>query len=502
MGGVNIGIPFSSLPHLPVWLSVSLILLDLAIRLTVIFWLPYNRKPVVALGWLMAIFYIPYVGLLAFFIFGSNLLPRHRRSRQRTMNELIRDTIEGQEAVLGSPVLSEPARVAANLNYKLGALPLIGGNSFELRHDNNAALQEIAEKIDQATKYVHFEFYITALDQTTEPLWEALIRAHQRGVAVHVLIDHIGSRKYPRWKELQQRLNQAGLPWHLMLPIKPWKGQWQRPDLRNHRKIVIIDGQIAFSGSQNAIDRSYNLKANLKKGLEWKDLSFFCTGPVVHELNAVFVSDWYAETKELLLDEIEVGIDAQEASTLAATGPLAQIVPSGPGFETENNLRLINHLIYNAERRILICSPYFVPEETLLQALTNMAMSGIEVTLIVCEKGDQFLPIMGQRSYYEQLLRAGVKIEQYPGPTVLHSKFMIVDDEITFIGSSNMDPRSFALNFEVSTFIVDQGMVKELEEVAANYIALCKNLSYEEWISRPPHQKVTENLCRLWSALL
>ncbi|MFW0181496.1 cardiolipin synthase [Rothia sp. P5766] len=499
---MNLGLPFLNITNLPDWLSVSLVVFDLIIRLTVIFWLPYNRKPVVALGWLMAIFYIPYVGLLAFLIFGSNLVPKHRLSRQRTMNRIIKDAIEGDQAVLGHATLSEPARVAAKLNYKLGALPLIGGNSFELRHHNNESIQELAEHIDRARTYVHLEFYIAGLDATTEPLWEALIRAHQRGVAVHILIDHIGSRKYPRWRELQERLTQAGVPWHLMLPLKPWKGQWQRPDLRNHRKIVVIDGQLAFSGSQNAIDRTYNLKKNLQKGLEWKDLCFFCTGPVVHELNAVFVSDWYAETKELLLNEIDADIEAQDNAGLDAQPPLAQIVPSGPGYETENNLRLINHLIYNAEERIIICSPYFVPESTLLQALTNMALSGIEVTLIVCEKGDQFLPIMGQRSYYEELLRAGVNIQQYPGPTVLHSKFMIVDQEITFIGSSNMDPRSFALNFEVSTFIVSSDMVKELEQVAHEYIAVCKKLRYDEWIYRPLRHKVTENLCRLWSALL
>ncbi|MDO4898701.1 MAG: phospholipase D-like domain-containing protein, partial [Rothia sp. (in: high G+C Gram-positive bacteria)] len=404
-------LPSIDVPHMPEWLSVTLVTLDLLIRITALFWLPYNRKPVVALGWLLAIFFIPFIGLLAFLVFGSNLVPKHRRSRQRTMNRIIKEAIEGDEAVLGDPVLSEPARVAANLNYKLGALPLMGGNSFELREDNNAALLEIAQKIDRAQNYVHFEFYITALDTTTEPLWDSLIRAHQRGVAVHVLIDHIGSRKYPRWRELQKKLNEAGVPWRLMLPLKPWRGQWQRPDLRNHRKIVVIDGELAFSGSQNAIDRTYNLRGNIKKGLEWKDLSFFATGPVVHELNAVFVSDWYAETKELLLDEIDADMQVYEPGQDESQKPLAQIVPSGPGFETENNLRLINHLIYNAEHRIIICSPYFVPEETILQALTNMAMSGIDVTLIVCEKGDQLLPIMGQRSYYEQLLRAGVKIQ-------------------------------------------------------------------------------------------
>ena len=281
-----------------------------------------------------------------------------------------------------------------------------------------------------------------------------------------------------------------------MLPIKPWRLQWQRPDLRNHRKVLVIDGAVAFSGSQNAIHRSYDLKKNVRKSLEWKDLTFSCTGPIVEELNAVFVSDWYSETNQLILEEIEAKIPYVPGSMRA------QVVPSGPGFETENNLRLINYMIYHAEKRITICSPYFVPDETLLQALTNAAFSGIETTVIVCEKGDQFLPNMAQRSYYETLLQSGVRILQYPSPTVLHSKFMYVDDEMAFIGSSNMDPRSFSLNLEVSTFIADPAMVDALADVARTYESICTELRYGPWSSRPQRIKVTENICRLWSSLL
>ncbi|MFW0121479.1 cardiolipin synthase [Rothia sp. CCM 9419] len=491
------------LAHLPTWLALTLFILDITLRIIAICWLPYNRKPVVALGWLMAIFLVPYIGFVAFLLFGSSRLPRHRRIRQRTINDMMKEILASKNAdeesrsILGSHgELPEPARVAANLNYKLGALPLVGGNTFTLIKDNHQAIRQMTEEINRAERYVHFEFYIAAYDNTTKPLWDALLAAHQRGVLVKIMIDHWGSRKYPNWKKLCKLLDDSGINWQLMLPLKPFQGKWQRPDLRNHRKIVIVDGRIAFSGSQNAIDRSYNLSANLKKGLVWQDLTFSCTGPVVEELNAVFISDWYSETRELPLNEIETAIPRVHS------GMLAQIVPSGPGFETENNLRLINYLIYNAERRIVVCSPYFVPEETLLQALTNAALSKIDVTLIVCEKGDQFLPNMAQRSYYEKLLHAGVTIKQYPGPTVLHSKYMFVDDHLTFIGSSNMDPRSFALNLEVSTFIVDTGMVKELESISEEYISQCKTLRYDEWVARPNRIKVVENICRLWSSLL
>ncbi|MBM7052155.1 cardiolipin synthase [Rothia sp. ZJ1223] len=493
----SLPLPTFSIPGLPPWVSLSLVFLDLFIRLITIFWLPYNRKPIVALGWLMAIFLIPYVGFLGFLVFGSSHLPRYRRMRQSIMNDVMRDALPEDSPVVGSNIqLSEVARVAANLNYRLGSLPMVSGNSFTLHRDNHEAMLLLADEIDKAQTYVHFEFYIASLDEATRPLWESLVRAHQRGVRVHVLIDHIGSRRYKGYWALKKLLNESGISWHLMLPLQPHKGQWQRPDLRNHRKIVVIDGRLAFSGSQNAIHRAYNVARNDARGMHWLDLSFTARGPVVEELNAAFVSDWYSETKELLIEEIDPSLST------AHGGALAQVVPSGPGFETENNLRLINHLIYNAERRILICSPYFVPEETLLQALTNAALSNIDVTVIVTEKGDQFLANMGQRSYYEQLLRAGIKIQAYPGPTVLHAKFMLIDDEMALIGSSNMDPRSFSLNLEISTFIVDGAVVDAVEEVANDYLTCTKEIRYNEWIMRPHRLKMIENVCRLTSSLL
>lgn len=484
------------LDFLPDWLRLALGIADILIRLAALCWLPYNRKPVVALGWLMAIFFIPFVGFIVFLVFGSSRLPAYRRARQHAMNDMIREASENKPFLTRTDDLSYPAKVASQLNYTLGSLPLVGGNQFTLHTDNHEAMVAMAEEVDRATEYVHFEFYITAYDEASAVLWDALFAAHKRGVQVRVLIDHIGSRKYPSYKMLVKMLNESGMQWRLMLPLKPWKLKWQRPDLRNHRKVLVVDGRVAFSGSQNAIHRSYDMPENIKKGLEWKDLTFSCTGPIVEELNAVFVSDWYSETNQLILAEINTTIPYYE------DGMRAQVIPSGPGFETENNLRLINYLIYNAERRITICSPYFVPEETLLQALTNAAYSGIETTVIVCEKGDQFLPNMAQRSYYEQLLQAGVRILQYPSPTVLHSKFMMVDDEIAFIGSSNMDPRSFSLNMEVSTFVIDRGMVAMLDEVCAEYEQVCTELLYTQWAERPRRIKMTENLCRLWSSLL
>ena len=485
-----------NIPGLPVWADVLIFAVDLIIRVVALCWIPYNRKPTVALGWLMAIFLIPYVGLIVFLLIGSRHLPKSRRERQRHMNEIISGEI-GDRPILGEhDHIRESNKAAAALNYELGSLPLTGGNRFELLPDNHESLRAMAEAVDQAQKYVHFEFYIVAYDQTSQILLDALFRAKERGVKVHVLIDHLGSLGYPGYAELTKMLTRAGVSWRRMLPIRPWLLEYQRPDLRNHRKILVVDGDIGFSGSQNIIDRSYNKRKNLRKKLAWKDLMVRVDGPLVDELNALFISDWYSETGDLLLDEVD-----QEIPTVDG-GALAQVVPSGPGFETENNLRLINHLIYNADRRIIICSPYFVPDDSLKMALTTAAASGIEVDLIVCEKGDQFFAHYGQASYYGQLLDAGIRLHLYPAPTVLHTKFMLIDDEMCFLGSSNMDQRSFSLNLEVSMMIVDQSMTSAVEEIAQEYIGTCYRLNAEEWKHRPLRQKALENVCRLTSALL
>ena len=183
------------LDFLPEWLRLALGIADILIRLVALFWLPYNRKPVVALGWLMAIFFIPYVGFIAFLFFGSSRLPAYRRARQHAMNDIIREASDNKPFLARTDDLSEPAKVASQLNYTLGSLPLVGGNQFTLHTDNHDAMVAMAEEVDRATKYVHFEFYITAYDEASAVLWDALFAAHQRGVQVRVLFDHIGSRK-------------------------------------------------------------------------------------------------------------------------------------------------------------------------------------------------------------------------------------------------------------------------------------------------------------------
>ncbi len=382
----------------------------------------------------------------------------------------------------------------ATLNRNLGALPMLPGNRVDLFPDYGRSIKAMTEEVDRATNWVHVEFYITAWDDVTGPFYEALVRAVERGVEVRLLFDHLGSRGIPGYKEFRARLDTTGIDWHPMLTINPFKGEWRRPDLRNHRKILVIDGTVAFTGSLNLIEPGYNKPKNHKDGREWVELVARVEGPVVTALNVLFATDWYSETRTKLTEEIQ-------ALTGVAGSVPAQVIPSGPGFATENNLRAFTTLLYSAQRRISITSPYFVPDESLLYAVTTAAQRGIDVELFVSEAGDQFMVYHAQRSYYEALLRAGVRIFMYPAPYVLHSKFFTVDDDVAVLGSSNLDMRSFGLNYEVSLMIPDPEVVAGVREVEDTYRGLSKELTLEDWLSRSRRSAYADNVMRLTAAL-
>ncbi|NQW90584.1 MULTISPECIES: cardiolipin synthase [unclassified Curtobacterium] len=482
------------------WLTVAItvlaVLLDLAIRVFSIIYVPINRKPQTATAWLLAIFLIPYIGFIVFLVIGSTKLPRARREKQTEINAYILEQTEGIERVRRDHPWPLWLESITTLNRELGAMPLVGGNSAELYPDSEESIAEMTRAIEQSRRFVHVEFYIATLDDTTRPFFDALARAQARGVTVRFLLDHWASRGYPGYKDTLAFMDRAGIEWHLMLPLLPLQGKFQRPDLRNHRKIMVIDGSVAFTGSQNLIDPSYDIKSHIEKGMVYKDLFARFEGPVVAGLNALFVTDWYSETDELLLRESDPVQRADRGDALDC-----QVVPSGPGFDGENNLRLFNALLYSAQKKVSITSPYFVPDDSMLYAITTTAQRGVEVELFVGEMGDHAMTWHAQRSYYEGLLRAGVRIWLYRAPTILHAKHFTIDDEVSVIGSSNMDMRSFSLNLEVSVMVRGHRFVDALREVQDAYKEHSFELTLDEWVDRPRRSKVLDNVARLTAAL-
>jgi cardiolipin synthase len=417
------------------------------------------------------------------------------------MNERIKDLAEEAEKIPALRPIVDPPLPAryeplVNLIAQLTEMPVMAGNTVELLPDYVGAVDRIVQEIDAAARYVHLEYFMFGDDKIGAPVIDALVRARGRGVVCRVLIDHLGNIGYHG--PVLKRLRAAGIPVHQTLPVKPFDRQWNRFDLRNHRKIVVVDGAVGFTGSQNLVEDTYHKRGNIKKGIHYIELVARVTGPVVGELNAAFVTDWYSETEELL--------DVRTAPELRVRTPLTgeascQVLPSGPGFEHNNNLLLFVELFHAARRRITIANPYVVPEESLLLALTSAAQRGVDVTLIVSEIGDQFLEYHAQGSYYEELLKAGVHIYRYQAPVILHSKSISIDDDIAVIGSSNMDIRSFQLNLEVTLVCYDPGVVADLRKIEAEYLRCSRPLYLEAWQERPLLTRLFDNLARLTSAL-
>lgn len=464
---------------------------DFAIRVLAIGIIPGNRRPTTAMAWLLGIFFIPFVGIVLFLLFGNFKLSSRRREQQQDVNDRVRAGLSSLAAAESQFEGPEWVKSAGELNRRLGSLPMVDGNSVDLIPGYPDSIAAMTEAVRNAKKFVNAEFYIMSSDHVTDPLLTALEEAAERGVAVRLLFDHIGTLRVKGYRKLLTRLRSGKIQWRRMLPLLPIHGQWRRPDLRNHRKILVIDGEVAFTGSQNLIEPSYNNPRHRKAGREWVELMACLRGPVVTTLNVVFATDWLSETDESLEDQLQL------PPNITPGAITAQVVPSGPGFITENNLRLFNTLIYSAQRRISICSPYFVPDDSLLYAITTAAQRGVEVELFVSEKGDQFLVHHAQRSYYEALLSAGVRIYLYKAPLVLHAKHFTIDEEVAVLGSSNMDMRSFSLNMEVSVMLLGADMVAKMRAVEDTYRGISKELQLDAWVNRPLAARYVDNVARL-----
>ncbi|RYZ31629.1 MAG: cardiolipin synthase, partial [Propionibacteriaceae bacterium] len=422
--------------------------LEIALVLVALLIAPRNREPSSALAWVLLMALLPLLGIVLFLLIGSPRLTQKRREKQQNMDELISEASREVDPVQAGEDAPPWFGSVSRLVESVGRMPLLQDNDARMVMGFTEQLQALVEAVDSAERYVHVEFYITIRDASTAPFFDALRRAVERDVTVRLLLDHMGTRPYPGYRKTLKALTEMGVFWHLMLPVQPLKGRWQRPDLRNHRKLMVVDGVVGFVGSLNMIDPSYDKRGNKRRGLQWVDELCEVHGPVVHEIDALFVTDWYCETDELLSSSREQASDDQRGGDL-----LAQIAPSGPAYESENNLALFNSLLYHAQSRISITSPYFVPDPSLLGAITTAARRGVAVELFVGEIGDQFVVFHAQHSYYAELLAAGVRIYLYPGPNILHSKHISVDDQVAVVGSSNMDIRSFQLDLEVMLMV-------------------------------------------------
>ncbi|MHA7238731.1 cardiolipin synthase [Arthrobacter sp. TMS1-12-1] len=479
------------------------VLAHLAVFVAALIVIPKRRKPTAAMAWLLAIVVLPVVGVVLYLVIGSAELPKRRRAEQQRITALIAAAAEGLDLAPQRASWPEWFAGVTRQNQLLGGIPVVGGNTGTLLGDYRESIESMAAEIDGAERFVHVEFFIVSLDDTTRSFFAAMEAAVSRGVTVRLLADHVSSARTVHSRETFAELDRIGVQWSYMLPVMPLKGKYQRPDLRNHRKLVVVDGRVGFMGSQNLIDRSYNAPKNLRRGLQWQELVTRLEGPVVAYLNAVFLSDWLTETGEQL-DPASPTANLPVRTAVFDRSPEAiecQVVPSGPSYETENNLRLFLSLVYGASERVVITSPYFVPDEAMMYAISSACQRGLEVQLFVSEIGDQGPVFHAQRSYYGELLDAGVRIFRYPAPYILHAKHVSIDDDLAVIGSSNMDIRSFSLDLEVSLLVRGRVFVQRMREVEEHYRSVSSELTREEWAREALSATTLDGVARLTSAL-
>jgi len=470
--------------------SLAWVASEWAIRIVMLIHVPQRRNPAATRTWLLLIFLQPWIGLLIYFLIGRITLPKRRLEIQERAAARLRKA-QGQwlaNARFAEADIPPELNQAVTLVQNLGHFHILDGNEFELLDDYDGSIQRLIDDIDAAHDHVHLLFYIFEDDDTGRRVAAAVMRAAQRGVHCRVLMDYAGSSR--ALKRLAPRMRRAGVSVAGMLPVNLFRAKAARFDLRNHRKIVVIDGTIGYTGSQNIVD------AESEPGLVNEDLVVRVRGPLVSQLQVVFLADHYIEREEKIAEHELFPDPPFEPGTAAA-----QVLPSGPGYRYANAQKAMVALIHGARHRVVVTTPYFIPDEAFIQAMLTAILRGVEVHLVVSARGDHALVHYAQESYYETLLETGVKIHLYQ-PRFLHAKHLSIDDSVALIGSSNVDLRSFTLNNEITLLIYDAAVVAQLRKVQERYFAHSKLLCLEEWVRRPLLKKVLQNTARLTDSLI
>lgn len=404
-----------------------------AIRIGALVVVPFKRKATAA-AWLLFLFLLPVPGLLLFLAIGQPRFPRWRTERFEKLRPFF-EAVSRDLSTASAEELGAGAATAELAKY-LGGFPPVKGNAIELIDDYDAVIRRLIDDIDAAQSTVRLLIYIFANDAVGQSVISALGRAVRRGVRCEVLIDPVGSRPWLRGTIAY--LQREGVSTRQTLPFHWLRGRTRR-DMRNHRKLFVIDSVIGYAGSQNIVAKDF------RPGVVNCELVARVTGPIVSTLEAVILMDWCLETNET----------PPEALTVPATcGPgIYQLLPSGADYPLEGFQTLLVWQLHEARKKAVIVSPYFIPDQDVVGALQTAAARGVEVDLVVSQVVDQRLVNLAQRSYYNELLSCGVRIHEFR-KHLLHAKNISIDSNLGIIGSSNVDLRSFQLNEEVSLLLL------------------------------------------------
>lgn len=444
-----------------------------------------DLSPPARLAWFITLMLVPFVGALAYFLFGEIDLGQKARKRHEEIFDLIRTHAarhmgDPKDLSQVAPEYHPAFAYAASIN---GFHP-VPGNQAELLSGAEDFLDRLVVDIDAAESHVNVLFYIWLEDSTGRAIARALIRAARRGVECKAVADGLGSRliiKSSLWAEMKEAGVNLAVAFPLSNPIRTMLTS--RIDLRNHRKLMVIDGRVTYCGSQNAADPAFRIKARYAP---WVDMMARFTGPVVDQTQLLFASDWMQATGEVLN-----GIRLQAEPE--PEGFVAQVVGDGPTERRGATPQLFASLIGGARRELVLTTPYFVPDTTVYEALMAAAHRGVRVVLIFPRKNDSWFVAAASHSYYRRLLEAGCRIFEYEAG-LLHAKSLAVDGQVSLIGSSNLDLRSFDLNYENNILLQDAAMSRAIRARQESYLRDTVEVTLEDVLAWPFYRRIWNNV--------
>lgn len=452
-----------------------------------------RMMPGVAVAWLAVIFFQPILGLLLYLLLGTALLGRRRRRMHRRViaerrNELpfhrqVDDPLSRQMRDQQIPMMIQ--------THRIFGMPMAEGNDVTPLDTYDRYIDQVIDDIRSAAHHVHLIFYIFQPDETGNRVAEALMDAAQRGVTCRLIADHAGSRALFARRGLASRMRVAGVDVRAALPVSPLRRRFERLDMRNHRKLLVVDGRTAVTGSHNIVDMDYEGDQRLRL----TDLSVRVTGPVVPQLQVVFVEDWGFETGQHL-DGSGLFPEAPRTGNV-----MVQTVPSGPTEESETFHRVVLAAINSARTRLIMTTPYFVPDEPTLIALSMAAYRGVDVQLVTSARSDYAVVSAAGRSYFKYLMDFGASIHLFE-PGLLHAKTLTIDDSFAMVGTANFDIRSFVLNFELNLLLYGSEVTRRLRDTQKQYKARSQRIDPVAWRQRPRLARFAEDAAALLSPLL
>jgi len=473
------------------WIAWAYVASEWIIRVGMIPVVMRKRSPSAATAWLLIIFFLPWAGLLVYGVAGEPRLGTLRKRRHAGAIRAVRAChppghLSRFESAARVPVAH---RDIARLAEQIADLPVVGGSRCALFADASAVVDALIVDIDGAKRHVHLIFYIFRGDATGRRVMEALSRAARRGVACRALVDAVGSREM--LTKDAPALRSAGVEIVEFFPVRFLRAALERIDIRNHRKIVVIDGEIGWAGSQNIVDPDYGQR----RFGPWRDIMVRHVGPAAQQLQHVFLEDWCAQTQDALTQE-------NLFADTGATGDVSvQVAPSGPGPRSEAFTDLIIATLNEAEERVVMTTPYFVPDEPLLATLRVLALRGVDVDLVIPARSNHPLVSAAARAYLGQLLRVGIRVHLHQNG-LLHAKTISVDNSLALVSSGNLDIRSFRLNFELTQVLYGDGVARELRDLQGVYLAESVQLTMQQWDNRPRLRRFTDDCAKLLSPIL